>query len=678
MEEKKITVQVRMRFEWQENSASRLRKPIENLIAMLPQPTYASGSVVQAPSAASDFEQQTDFSEIQQWLDALGEPAASYRLYLNYGPQSALDLTISATGSTVGIRGAVADAAEFRAKIQQFATSAGLKASPATRTPPASKPAPLTPDFRRRRSYRLLEEVTADEWLRAVDQLYLWLGEKPSFHGTLELKADPGTSQEIRDVQRWKKDVAEHWADLAAAGINANQPSRSVYLQVQFTDQMVNLNLAAEEGQSVAEEFSAFEKALPVALQSTAASDAKFLEERRRYYTVEPVTADWVRTKLIALLARIGARRTGFSGTFRVADQGYIVQDFTAWTKEVELRWEELQAAGCWLSTADSTQSVDVDFEREQVTVNLRSLTGISGSAAMTFADYESALNLERAPSVSYQNYRFANRYELSSSEAWDTRTDQALAAAIDEAISVAFEKYRRYVFVSGSLTMGVAEQEQTSSRTKDEFLQQLRSGGYVSARIYLQGPKGYDLAVQLERSEKKVTLRSSIPPQAKLFKSVAKPFDNIRGLNLIKAENRNAAGEEQKEAPWLKTWLLPLLTSVAVVMAGWFFNTLPTLKSSTQILAPRESETISAPSSPVQWIVTRKTLHGETSEMPHALVQVRKEGDPRYIPDIPDATSGISIPFPSEGVYFITVSAPSVPTQNVRVTVKFPAPSPK
>ena len=376
MEQKKTTVQLQLRYEWKEANASWLRKPIEDLVAALPPANYVSGTVTQAAGAVGDFEQHTEYSIVPDWLDALSEAATSYRLYLAQGPNS-LDLSIARGSLTVLIRGEAERAKELRAQAEQFAASASLKA--VQLAPPVSTV--QTSGFRRNGSYRLLEDVTAGDWLAAVDLFRTWLGEALTFNGTVAMKADSGTTQELRSVEEWKKIVASRWDDLAMAGMYTFRPGRTADLRVQFADRTVNLSLMAEDGQAVQEAVAAFESKLKVAPRVAVGSDAEFKGERRRYYTAEPITADWLEKSMMPILTRNPARRTGFGGTFRIADQEYTVQDFNAWTKEVELRWKEMQAAGCWISTADSRQSLDVDFEREQVAVELRNRPGGAGPA---------------------------------------------------------------------------------------------------------------------------------------------------------------------------------------------------------------------------------------------------------------------------------------------------------
>ena len=672
MEQKKTTVQLQMRYEWKEPNASRLRKPIEDLVAALPPANYVSATVSLAANEAGDFEQHTEFGNVPDWLDALSEAAASYRLSLSQGPNG-LDLTVARGGLTVGIRGEAERAKELRIQAERFAASAGLKPVPVA---PAVSTV-QTSGFRRNGSYRLLEDVTASDWLAAVDLFRTWLGEALTFNGTVAMKADSGTTQELRSVDEWKKIVAARWDDLAMAGMYIFRPGRTADLRVQFADRTVMLSLMAEDGQAVQEAVAAFESKLKVAPRVAVGSDAEFKGERRRYYTAEPITADWLEKSMMPILTRNPARRTGFGGTFRVADQEYTVQDFDAWTKEVARRWKEMQAAGCWISTSDSRQSLDVDFEREQVAVELRNRPGGTGPAVTTFADYESELKLTPAPAKPYQYYRFARTYQKVNE--WNSGSDLVLAEAIDKAVLAAFGD-RRYAFMNGSMTEGEGAEMQTPFSSKDEFLARLRSGvPYVSARIYLQGPRGYDLGVQLQRNEKKVVLRSSIP-DAELFKKVALPFNKIHDLEEYEAENRNAAGEEQKKPSKIGTWM-PLISGVpgfVLAVLALLATTLPKQTSSLEILAPKDATEIHGKACRVEWAVTRKTLlHGETTETPRAEVLVTKEGDPDYRLDTPEASSGMTITFPSDGVYDLTVSGPSVQKQNVRVTVKTPSATP-
>ena len=506
METKRATVQVSLRYEWQEANPSQLRQAINDyLIAALPGVNYTSGTLVQAAGIAGEFEQQMEFNNAADWLDALGEPALSYRLWLSQGTNN-LNLTIGRGSLDVSLRGDASRAAAFKTHIQQFAETAGLqpKKQPIVPAPPV-----LASSFTRGGDYRLFDDVTGNDWVKALNLLRSWLGAPVTFKGSVVLTDDPGTTQEVRTSEAWAELVGTNWPRLNRIAMTAFAPQRSSNLRLQFADRTVNITLTAEDSNAVREAFAAFESTLRLAPRILIGADAALKGERRRYYTAQPVSAVWVRETLLGFLRRIAVNRTGFGGTFREKDQDYTVNDFDTWAREIERRWKEMQAAGCWITTADSRQSIDVDFSREQVALELRQRTNGGGPAVLTFADYESALGLTPAPAKPYAYYRFARRYQKVGE--WDAGTDKALANAIDHAIATAFGDHGPYVLMGASVTEGEAAQVQTAYGSKDEFLNRLRdSGASVAARIYFQGPHGYDLAVQLPRNENKVVVRSS------------------------------------------------------------------------------------------------------------------------------------------------------------------------
>ena len=148
-----------------------------------------------------------------------------------------------------------------------------------------------------------------------------WVGDGALFNGNIVIKPEQGTTQNIHAIEIWRELVSTRWADLAMAGMGVFEQGRGANLQVRFPERTVNLNLTAEDGQAVRGMFAAFQSALKVAPR-VAGPDGHFKGERKRYYTAEPITADWVHNHLLAILGRIAAKRTAFSGTFRMSRSG--------------------------------------------------------------------------------------------------------------------------------------------------------------------------------------------------------------------------------------------------------------------------------------------------------------------------------------------------------------------
>ncbi len=533
---------------------------------------------------------------------------------------------------------------------------------------------PLTPvlparatGFRRMGSYRLLEDVTADAWLKAVHLICEWVGDAPMFNGAVGLANDPGL-QDFRALAPWSDTVAQRWADLASADMSAFQQPRNANLQAQFADRTVTFNVSGGRQRGCARDLRPLRSALHVAPR--LAGD--FKGERRRFYIAAGITPPWVRA-LINLLTAF--KRSGFNGTFRIADQEYSVQDFDAWSNELLQRWQTMQAAGCTVSNKSAQHSFDIDFQREQIGLDLRTRPGVP--TIKTFGDYATELNLTPAPANPYQYYRLGRRYRKIGE--WNAGTDSAVADAIAESIAAAFKR-GRYAFVSGSVTEGEAALEQVPQTSVDDFLGRLRRGlPFLNARLYLQGPLGHDLSVFLQRSDKIISLRSSIS-DGELFKEVARPFNKIHDLKEYEAETRNAAGEEQKKPSLLANaqsmvTTLGALLAILISAATFWITNAQLSKTTLDLIAPKDGLEIPGRSCPVTWSVTRKTLrHGESTDAPPAHLTVTKEGDPSYKNDLPDAASGTQITFPDDGTYDINVSIPDAEQRNARVVVKTPS----
>ncbi|MBV8114979.1 MAG: hypothetical protein JO300_09575 [Silvibacterium sp.] len=671
MEEKKTTIQARARYSWRSPDASGLRKPIEDhLISAVSAASYVSASVVQT-TQDQDVEQTVEFGTVQEWLNALDEPAKSYRLYASQGSTS-LDLTIGSDTVNVSMRSEVQRAAESQAQIAAFATAAGLKPAE-TRKPSSPALPPPTSSFRRSGSYRLLDVISAENCLKAVDVVSAWLGDA-IFSGAITSKADPGTAEEIRDAEPWKNAITRRWQDLATVEFRGFRTVRTANLRLQIPEKFVTLSASAEDASALRDVFDGFESTLRVAPRVTPVAQLK--GEKKLYYTQQPINDEWIH-RCLEILTKVAVNRTWFNGRYREADQDYTVSDFNLWRDEVGHRWSEMQSASCTISNDESRQSLDIDIKREQVGLELSRQPGAVASGAMTFLDYETELKLDPVPSRPYQYYRYARKYERT--EVWSPEFDGTIATAIGNAVKEAFRDERRYVVVSASTTEGEVQQQLIPQTTLNGFLGRLRTHhDYVSAQIYLQGPRGYDLVIQLDRRLRTVAVRSSIS-DGKLFKDVIAPFEAIHDLKEYKREAKNldASGQERKKTFWDRVPALvggSGIVGCVIAVASWYFTAVSTHSSTLEILTPQQGANIHGKSSQVKWVVRRKSWTGDVPpEHPNADVHITKEGDADVKQDGWNVTNGYVANFPSDGVYDITVAIPMVQDGNIHVTVTVP-----
>ena len=671
VEEKKTTIQARCRYIWQEPDASGLRKAIEeHLIPPFSAATYVTATTTQ-PMQDQNIEQTVEFTTIQEWLNALGEPAKIYRLYLSQSPQS-LDLTIGLGSVNMSLRSEAARAPEFQAQMEAFAAAVGLKPVEAPKALNLLSPLPASM-FKRNGTYRLLETVSAGGWLKAVDVVRAWLGDEHNFNGSFTSNSDPGTAEEIRTAETWKERINLRWPDLTTAEFRAFLTNRTANLRLQIPEKLVTLSASAEDASALRDVFTAFENSLRVAPRVTPGGELK--GEKKLYYTQQPIDDEWINNYL-QIQTKVAENRTFFNGRYRENDQDYTVSNFESWREEVRRRWKEMQSAGCSISNDESRQSLDVDFKREQVGLDLSKQPGAATPGAMTFLDYETELKLDPVPGRPYQYYRFARKYERT--EDWNATFDETIGTAIGRAVEKAFGDERRYVIVSASTTEGDVAQQQIPQTTLSGFLGQLRtSHDYVAARIYLQGPRGNDLVIQLDRKSRTVAVRSSIS-DGKLFKDVIAPFEAIHDLKEYKPASKNldASGQEKKKTLADR---LPLLFGGGGMLAGifsvatWFFNPVSTHSTTLEIFTPQQGANIHGRSSLVQWVLRRKSFTDAAPEHPDADVHITKEGDASVKQDGWNVANGYVANFPSSGVYDITVIVHSVQDASIHVTVTVP-----
>lgn len=621
----------------------------------------------------------TAINSLADWLDVALEPGVTYASLSANSATDGMQLSVGARNLTLKLTAAPERVNDLSSMLAAFRQASGL---PVLKSPVFLRP--QTRSFRRSTAYRLLTPLNESSLTALLNSFDGWLTVPPAnFSGSINWADKPDITEDIQNALAWRTAVLEHLPNVQSARYGPTADTRALTLDLQQAAGTLRLDASATDPASVADLYARLTSTLNVTLQNIATPEG-LKRDTRQYFVKVAITPEWL-DRALDLLAKYGADPRYFNGTLRDAGNNVGYQNLDLWKRELEAHWKTLQTATLSRGMNQDYQYLSLDFERQLLSLTLQSTPDTATERELAFATLQEELKLDPVQGRPYQYYRFARKYRNENE--WNRTTDAKLADAINSAVAKAFPE-GRYAFMGGSYSQGEKAEEQIVCDSAADFTRRLRDGiDYQTAQLSLQGPRGRDLFVKLDKPAKTVIVRSSIP-DGSVFKEVIAKIDSIQDLTLSSKDDRPAAEVASKSDSAAFKWtqlIIPTVVSSVVALTTAFLtgsNGLPSLKSTLTIDAPTAPASgvaeIEGSVTPIYWSVTRRTLReGEKPEIVTATIDVAKQGTDS-IEEYKGKHSGETIAFRTSGTYDVIVKPESGNANEQRIHARVTVPTPK
>jgi hypothetical protein len=279
--------------------------------------------------------------------------------------------------------------------------------------------------------------------------------------------------------------------------------------------------------------------------------------EERHFAVTAKLDAAWF-TKFFALLE---GYQTGDYFQASIADESMreAKQEYRSFaTFRVELlgRLDSATRVNCWITSGRSHLDCDLDLRRGSLRLKLEART--IDDVRESFQKFSDTLSLRPSDANPYQYRRHARSYTIDE---WTS--NEAFATALETLVKeVYLTPFGRKPAVANLFAIAGKKVEDLHSFDNDlnKFVAWLPKQGadFRQARIYLEGPQGIAIGINVDRTCKKFEIRSSLTRAA--FNDAAQIFANAINLKDPQDIQTKQPDEKDGRAFWLENLFIPAL----------------------------------------------------------------------------------------------------------------------
>jgi len=421
------------------------------------------------------------------------------------------------------------------------------------------------PDVSLNRRFSLPRDVDEELVLRALRVLGV-IGKCDYSTYSVSVRSKQDYEFSFASLDEWKTFVGDRWTDISRARLYANCRDKSVSVTYDVVDGEARLSISApteEALDAVAEEAENILKLLRV--PDGARRGLQGL--RRKYFINEEVTSDWIKSLVEAIRLDVGPRPY-VSARLRwtkPAAKEQVFEDLSAWQEELAANWPHVSSVYVWISSSGKRFLFDCDIGRELI--DLESYCLSSEEALIRLSSVVSKFDLEEVPVTLFKYRRFAKSFKILH---W--KGNASFARAVELAIGEGFARKgkgstRKPVLVESFTTTGRGSEDLEAIDSIDAFVARFGDAGASidRAKLYVQGPRGRDLGILLDRAKEELWIGSSFG--RKEFNAVVEYFENAIDLKLMKEET------EPKEAAAKKSPGEGMLAKLVLAVVGLFLS---------------------------------------------------------------------------------------------------------
>jgi len=553
-----------------------------------------------------------EYRSVDEWISALSNQDGSFDFWLpssDYKRTVRLAVALPGRETTVTIESPLSEQAEAKNLVREIEKELGLAATPAA-VVQTEEPKKWSIQFEEQ--YKKQKPPSADWCAKAADLFWQHVGEQAFFSGSFRLLSAPAYVRNYQEIGTWKSDLNRSWQEVSEVTFSLRRNNRSVGLRCNFDRSEANLSVSSDLQEEVDAWVGSVKQDLEL-LAGTAAQAPELQGEKRQYYTQDRLDWQWFE-QAISTIRSFAQRPIYFNGRFSLGaanvERSYGTVD--SWQTDLAAKWGEVRTTYCWISTSHSRVLFECDVLREQVRLDIQSVTW--SDVDRIFQTLESKLSLKRIEGVPYRYRSYAKVYGFDE---WEPgRDNEAFAQAVDESIAKAFPKSP--VVVNAYLTEGELSETLKPAYELADFVKAARDPAkkWQVINLYVEGSKGWMLGITVNVKSKRLELRSSLEQAS--FSTVLEVFRGKIALEFKENLKLPKPVKEKGEAFWSKATIAvlgALLTVASGSMAVWFNSR---SHYSLQVTSPKveagKAAQVPARGLYVDWLLTKDPLFGERS----------------------------------------------------------------
>jgi hypothetical protein len=527
------------------------------------------------------------------------------------------------------------------------------------------------------RKYLVPSPITIPWFEKAVAQIQSFCNPITSFSGECTLQTNYQDRVSIGSLEDWAEYLRHYWTEMASSWAWFYSDKLTLAFRCDYERSAIELEirgLALEEGNLILAQLEENLQLAPV-----GSGVANEYSVKQRFFAPSPLIK-WLE-QFINYANSSWTTRTDFHGSYVLRNYFYgtevRLEAVQEWVSAIHQNWLEVVESVARFRSNNREISLRCDHQRSLVELEVREPSLEASNGVM--AEMAKHLNLKQIEDDPYRYRKSAATYKVTD---WDKQRYIDSTRVLLKECFEGQEPITREAYVTKVLDDNIERlQGFHNINAYLKFLEESNDSAYEWTGLLIEGTNGLAVGMTLNKKDKRLEFRSSIPPN-ELEDKVVKHYKEPLQLKLTKGGSAGSAisSETQPKAEkwWVKYAMQIVVVFVTILALPFALSLLRAtqtdydLKITNPILSPAQVNTAEVP---LDWYLWPKDsfLYGPDYHAPASILIMHKGVTVDQLDSIvPPYTLSLK---EGEGEYIVEVR-PNKKAQPTRIVVTYTNPS--
>jgi hypothetical protein len=413
-----------------------------------------------------------------------------------------------------------------------------------------------------RREYFVSPGVTP-QWLeKAVAQISSACTPITYFNGSCELDNDYQDNINVRSLEGWAEYIHQHWAEMATSWARLSSENCTLSFHCDYKKSFLDFEVASvsiDESNAI---LGKLEENLELMPRKEAHNRSAV---KMRYFAPSPLL-QWFET-FVANIKSSWASMDHFNGSYDLRSYFYgeriQVEILEDWVSSIQQNWPKIAESRAWFYSGNQELSFGCDHRRSLIDLEVRS-PSIETSKDL-LADMQKRLDLTQVEEDPYRYRKSAAAYKIGD---WNKKSFTDATRSLLKEHFHGQEPAISDAYVSKVLDENIERlQGFYDINSYLDFIEESDESAIEWAQLTVEGADGLAIGISLSKKEKRLEIRSNVPPN-ELEEKVVKHYKEPLQLKVTKGELTGSAISSTTQ-PKAEKWWVKYVVQISLAIFG-------------------------------------------------------------------------------------------------------------
>lgn len=416
--------------------------------------------------------------------------------------------------------------------------------------------------FKVRRRYFVSPHITF-KWLeQVVSKTKSLYGPITYFNGSFELQTDYRDNVSLEHLKDWVEYARQHWSEIASSSAWILSDNRQIDFYCNHTSSSIDLSV---NGLSI-EECNKTLATLEQDSQLAPVKEEKAQHAVRMRFFTHLSLRQWFEG-FVNYMKSSWEPITSFDGSYDLRSYFYgdkiRLETFSEWVEHIQQNWADLAESGAYFYGDSRNLSFGCDHRRSLINLEVSSNSiELSNNILAKMQEHLSLFQVQEDP---YRYRKSAATYKVGD---WSKKGFVDATRLLIKEIFGEQEPAIDDAFVTKVLDNNI-ERAQGFHDINEylNFIEESDESAFEWANLGMEGSAGIAIGISFSKKDKKLELRSNIPPN-ELEEKITKYYKEPLQLKLTKGEVTGSAISSTTQ-PKTEKWWVKYVFEIIVTVIG-------------------------------------------------------------------------------------------------------------